>query len=133
MTAGVTTMKNNTIVIQSPRAFADFMSRSVFTYITLLKSTNLRKVDHLQRTSAEYLSVLLINSLLDDADMIIRKKLINTTAPFMKIKFTHAQGIALYKVLLTLPIPDQEFYFNTVVCKWIELLDKEIIKAPAAV
>ena len=116
------------IILSTTRQFAEFANTTMFVYIDLLKKTQLKNVKHLSKTSDEYLKVRLFNCLIEEVDLLFKKKLINTTGKTINIKMSDAAGIALYKALLALPVPRDHFYFNRVRNLWIEILDRQIIK-----
>ncbi len=110
------------------RQHADYAMHSIFSYINLLKLSQLKNAAHLDKTSAEYLSVRLINCLLSEVELIVKKKLVNTTGEKINLKMSHAQGIALYRYLLSMPAGADNYYLNMIRNNWIEILDQQILK-----
>lgn len=116
------------IILATKRQYAEYANVQMFNYINLYKITQLKNVEGADKTSTEYLAARLIVSLLDEVELLLKKKLINTTKKNISIKMSDAAGIALYKMLLRLPVAADEWYFNHVRNAWIEALDRQIIK-----
>lgn len=116
------------ITLTTPRQFAEFADSTMFVYVDLLKKTQLKNLEGFDKCSGEYLTARLINSLLTDVQLLFKKKLINTNCKIIKIIMSEAQAISFYKMLLTLPVPADHFYFNRIRNAWIEILDQQLMK-----
>jgi len=116
------------ITITTPRQFAEFADLQMFPYLDLIADSQLMNLKGVGKTSDEYLLAIMIISLIAEIKMIVKRRLINSQSKTLKIKMSTAQGIAFYKTLLTLPVPDSNFYFNRIRNLWIETLDQQIVK-----
>lgn len=114
------------IVLTTHRQYAESVLQNIFPFIKLLKESHIKNVAHHSRFSGEFLTVKLINSLLDETELIIKKKLINTIGMKVNIKLSDAAGIALYKTLLILPLNQNQEYLDMIRNEWISVLDKQI-------
>lgn len=116
------------IAISFQRPHITYAQETVFRYFNLLQLSNLNNVKGFGKTTGEYLTVKLFNCLLQEIELLIKKKMINTTSGTVRIKFTEAQAIAFYRGLLSMPVPADQYYLSTIRNSWIEILDREILK-----
>ncbi len=116
------------IILKTPRQYAEFVSWNIFPYINLLKKSYITNVANYSKVSEEFLNVKLVDSLLSDIELILKKKIINTTAKIVTLKFSEAEAITLYRIFLNLPVPKDDYYFGLVRNNWIEILDQQIFK-----
>ena len=116
------------ITLQSERVHLKHAYDYFFVYIHLWKQSQLENVKQQSKVSGEYLTVIMINSLLDDIEDLLEKKLLNTTGKIVRLKFSNAHGIIFYKTLLNLPLDAQAYYLNMIRNHWIEILNQQIIR-----
>lgn len=117
----------NTISISTTRHHLSYINTVFQTYVHHLKNTNLVNVANRQMLTEEFLMAKIVNSLLIDLEILFTKKLVSSFATKVKLNFTEAQAIALYKVLLGMPILKDDHYCHMVRQHWIEVLEKQII------
>jgi hypothetical protein len=115
------------IVLHTPRTDVETILRYLFVTINLYKRTRLENVKYMDVQSEEYLSAVVINCILDEVELVMQKKLINTVSKKTKIKFTEAQAAVLYKSLMALPIGSENVYFQILRNQWVERLDQQLI------
>lgn len=115
-----------TITIQ--RQHAEFSQHTIFSYLQMLQLSMLKNVSGLDKCSGEYLTARIFNCLIAEVDAAVKRKLITTTGHRLRIKLTHAQAIAFYKALLTMPVGRDQSYLYMIVTHWIEILDQQILK-----
>lgn len=96
-------------------------------FIKEWKQTNLNNIKDSNMHGGEFLLAVAINCIVDENLLLIKKKLINTSSTNQKIKLTDAQAVVLYRLLIILPIPAVEFYFNKLRNEWIEQLDRQLL------
>lgn len=116
------------ITINIQRNFAEYTRDQIFNYINLWKNTQLQNVAHLQKSSGEYLTVRLINSLLQNVEYAFKRKLFLTAGKKVKISLNDAEGIALYKILLITPIDAKNIWAIAAINSLIEMIDQQILK-----
>lgn len=116
------------ITLNTSRHYAEAAMLHFFPFLNLQKQTRLNDVAHLSIASKEYLQVVVINCLLDEVEALFKKKLVNTTGARVTLKFTDAQGVLFYQVLLHLPIDEDKIYHNMIRSQWIQDMDQEIIR-----
>jgi hypothetical protein len=116
------------IILTTTRQQASFAKQSIFLYMNLWRSSQINNVKDYGKTTGEYLTVRLINCLLAEVEYLFEKKLLLTQGPKVNIKLSHAQGIAFYRLLLTLPADANNFYLQMIRNNWIEILDRQILK-----
>ncbi len=114
------------IILHTHRQYAQVAHDSIFPYIKLLQQSHANNVSQHSRVSGEWLTVKLINSLLDEIKILLQKKLVNTSSRTVKIKLTDAAAIALYKTFLIIPIDENNYYLHLIRQEWITILDKQI-------
>lgn len=61
------------IILTTQRQFAEFATQTMFVYIDLLKKTQLKNIEHLTKTSGEYLTARLIQYLIDEVQIVFKK------------------------------------------------------------
>lgn len=116
------------IVLRTSRQYTETVRDYFFPYINQFKETRIHNVRNQSVSSEEYLSAVVINCLLTEIEKLIIKKLVNTKSHKIKFEFSDAQAVVLYKTLLRLPLPADQFYMNMVRSQWLLLLDMELIK-----
>ena len=116
------------ITITCQRNHAAHALTTIFNYIALLQLSQLKNVNGMDKTNGEYLTVRLINCLLSEVEILFKRKLITTSGDKINIKMSHAQGIAFYRALLTMPVGAENFYLNFIRNQWIEIIDQQILK-----
>lgn len=116
------------ILLHTTRQYVKTVKDYFFPYINSLKETRINNVLHFSHISEEYLSAIVINCILTEIEQLFTKKLINTTGPKIKFAFSDAQGIVLYKALLALPIPVDQYYLQKIRNEWVQLLDQQLIQ-----
>lgn len=114
------------IILTTHRQYAKTVSDTIFPYINLLKQSHANNVKMHSKVSSELLTVKLINSLLKDVELLLKKKLLLTNGTTVKLKLSDAEAIALYKTFLILPIDDGNYYLLMIRNEWITILDKQI-------
>lgn len=114
------------IILKTERQNVIMAKDYFFPYIRLLKETKLNNVSG-SIMSEEHLSVIAINCLLSDIELLIEKKIINTKGATTRLRFSDAQAVVFYKTLIALPLPADQFYLNNIRNSWIEMLDQELI------
>lgn len=115
------------ITLRTTRHYAEAALDAFFPYLNLQKQTRLNDVAHLSIASKEYLQAVVINCLLDEVETIFKKKLVNTTGAMVQLKFTDAQGVLFYQVLMHMPIDEDKIYPCLIRSKWLLDLDRELI------
>ena len=95
-------------------------------FVELLQQTKLNNVGHCSIQSDEYLTALAINAIIDEIIAAIEKKY-QKPVPKAKIKFSDAQAIIFYRLLLLLQIPATEIYFCKLRNDLVLALDKQLI------
>lgn len=116
------------IAISFQRPHLVHAKETIFRYFSLLQLSNLKNVAGHGKTTGEYLTAKLFNCLLQEVELLVNKKLINTTSGTVRIKFTEAQAIAFYRSLLSMPVPFDQYYLSIIRNHWIEMLDKELFE-----
>ncbi len=116
------------LTLKISRQHAEFAKSHIFNYVHLLKQSQLNNIAGSGKTTSEYLQVKVIHCLLDEAEMLFTKKLFTCSSKAITIKFSIATGIAFYRMLLTLPVLENDYYLNLVRNNWIMILDQQIIK-----
>lgn len=114
------------VTLHTHRNDAEYVLANLFPYIKFLKQTNLRNVANHSHVDDARLTVKLINSILDDVELLIRKKIVNTSGRNIKIKMSDAAAITLYKTLLNIPLEKEKMYLHGLRQAWIESLDGQI-------
>jgi hypothetical protein len=114
------------ITLQVTRSEVQTVTGYFFSYIDLYKITRLKNVEHYDKLSEEYLSAVVINSLITELEELFKKKLATTRGWIMTFRFSDAHGIVLYKTLLALPIPRDQEYLDIIRNHWIHKLDREL-------
>lgn len=98
-------------------------------YMLLMKSTHLRNIAHYDMYSSYHLSAVALNLLIDELMALIDKKLLSASEKTsFSIKPSDAQAIALYRCLISLPIPDTQIYLQNIRNNWIAQLDAHFIE-----
>ncbi|MES2773398.1 MAG: hypothetical protein V4722_04400 [Bacteroidota bacterium] len=100
------------IIFHSPRSYLSILYNVFFKYINLHKESKLQEYAYqAQREISDgYLNAMVLNSLLNDVEEYLQKKLVNTSNPVVKLKLSKAHAICLFKTLMILPIEaDKEF------------------------
>ena len=115
------------ITLRTYRQHVETASVYWFPFIREAKRTNLNNLQGRHITDTDYFSAVVINCILDEIELILDKKLINTKSQKLKFEFSNAQGIVLYKTLLHLPLPKDQPYFNQLRMEWLAALDQELI------
>lgn len=116
------------ILLHTTRQYVKTVKDYFFPYINSYKDTRLNNVLHFSHISEEYLSAIVINSILTEIEQLFIKKLVNTTGAKIKFAFSDAQGIVLYKALLALPIPVDQYYLQKIRNEWVQLLDQQLLQ-----
>ncbi len=123
------------ITLTCTRQHADYAMVTIFRYQALWRQTQLINVKDYPKASGEYLTVRLFNCLLAEVEYMFDKKLdirnpnkIGNSCGKINIKMSHAQGIAFYRMLLTLPLTADDIYLLQIRNHWIEILDQQILK-----
>ena len=119
------------ITFKSTRDKVRLVHSVFFQYINLYKQTRMNNIAHCHTLSEEYLTALTINCLLSEIETLLQKKLVNTSSNTIKLSFTNAQGVLLYKTFLAMPLPNEgekDIYNQMVRNEWLTLLDAAIIK-----
>ncbi len=114
------------ITIKTDRPKAQTIARNVFPYIRLLQQSHVKNMAGQSRTSKEYLTVHLYNSLLIDIDKLLQKKLFNTSGHTVKIKLSVGHAVALYCTFLLLPLSSDKIYENMVRNEWLDSLESQL-------
>jgi hypothetical protein len=114
------------IKLSLPRPHVQYSQQTIFRYLELLQLSNRNNVLHLDNSNGERLTVKVLNCLLQEVDLVFKKKLINTTGQTINVKLTEAQAIALYKSLLKMPVSPDQSYLYMILTQWIHLLDKQL-------
>lgn len=99
-----------------------------FPFIRMWKQTNLNNARDSNIQSHDFLSAIAVNCIVDEILLMIEKKLVNTQSATMKLKLSDAQAVIFYRILIILPVPSEQFYFNQFRNGWIEQLDKQLIE-----
>lgn len=116
------------ILLHTYRQDLETVRNYFFPYIKLWKQTNLNNIRDTNVQGGEFLSVVAINCLIDEIILLIEKKLINTVSQSQKIKLSDAQGVIFYRILIALPLPAEQFYFNVLRNDYILQLDQQLIE-----
>ncbi len=114
------------VTLTTHRQYAEDVLLNLFPYINMLKLTHTKEVAKYSRVSDARLMVKLVNSILDEIETVIRKKIVLTTGRKIHIKFSDAAAITLYKTLLNLPLDKDKVHLHMIRQEWIEILDKQI-------
>jgi hypothetical protein len=101
-------------------------AESVSTYFmpTIMMMANMR-VKESEHAQIELLSAKLLRAILEDVDIIFKKKLL-TQAKDYKIKMNDACGIVLLKFLLEFPVPENQFWLHNLRQNVTDQLHKQI-------
>ncbi len=118
----------NLISIRCDRQQLQVIQDYFFPYIKQLKLTRLKNIVHLPVHSPEYLSAIAVNCIVDECILHINRKIINTTKNTIKLQLSDAQTVILYKTLMEIPVPAQQFYLQQTLNFFLELLDRELIR-----
>ena len=116
------------ITLRLPRHYIEVVILKFFPYINLYKQTRLNNVAHKSLVSQEYLIAVVINNVLEEIEALFQKKLFNSRSEKVKMEFSDAQGVLLYRTLLALPVDSSEIFQVMVLSKLIEDLDAELIR-----
>ena len=122
------------ITLTCTRHHADYAMLTIFRYQAMWRQSQLINVKDYPKASGEYLTVRLFNCLLADVEYLFERKLDvknpnpKTNKAKINIKMSHAQGIAFYRMLLTLPLTASDIYLLQIRNHWIEILDQQILK-----
>ena len=92
------------------------------------KQTNLNNARDSNIQSHDFLSAIAVNCIVDEILLMIEKKLINTQSATIRLKLSDAQAVIFFRLLIILPVPAEQFYFNKLRNDWIEQLDKQLIE-----
>lgn len=114
------------IVLNLDRQDLESVRNHFFPYITLLQQTKLNNVAHCSIQSDEYLTTLAVNALIDEIKDVVEKKY-QKPSEKTKLKFSDAQAILFFRLLILLEIPHTEFYFCKLRNDLVLQLDKELI------
>jgi|CXWL01.1.fsa_nt_gi hypothetical protein len=95
-------------------------------FIKMWKGTNLNNLSNTSSQSAEYLFAIAVNCLIDEAVLLMQKKVLSSSDK-IKLKFSDAQAVVFYRMLIVLPVPAEQFYLNKLRNDWILQLDKLLI------
>lgn len=101
-------------IFKSPRNYIELISLNFFPYINRWKESKLLEVSGKSLIEDSRLMAFMINSLLDDLELYLKKRSLNTTKDTVKIELSTAHGICLLKTLLALPIDENNVYENMV-------------------
>lgn len=115
------------ITITSYRQDLEAVRNFFVPFITLLQQTRLNNVAHANIQSDEYLTTLAVNYLIDELTEVIEKKYAKPGAGTVKIKFTNAQAIIFFRLLILLPVPANAFYLQKLRNDLVLQLDNELI------
>ncbi|HMO32330.1 MAG TPA: hypothetical protein PKE07_04975 [Lacibacter sp.] len=118
----------NEINIKLRREQLCIVKEYFFPYMQQLKKTRVLNVAHLSTQSPELLQVLAINCLTDECMLQVNRKLYNTSKQNVRLQFTYAQAVVLFKLLQELPIPSNQFYLVQTARYLVELIDKELLR-----
>lgn len=110
------------IIIRATRSEAETITGDFFRMINMYKRTRMENVKHLDRTSEEYLSALVINCLLTEIESLFQKKLKDLSRRKISVRLTDAQCVVLFKSLKVLPIDPNQVYYTLLRRQWVELL-----------
>jgi hypothetical protein len=116
------------IKLYTYRQYVETARDQFFPAINLFKQSRLNNLIDQSMTGEEYLSAVVINSLLTEIEALFIKKLITTTGHRIKFQFSDAQGVVFYRTLLHLPLPSGQIYHDMIRNEWIQLLDQELIR-----
>jgi hypothetical protein len=123
------------ITLTCTRHHADYAMLTIFRYQALWRQSQFNNVKDFAKTSGEYLTVRLFNCLLAEVEYLFERKLDNRNpskipnkSAKINIKMSHAQGIAFYRMLLTLPLSADDYYLMQIRNRWIEIIDQQILK-----
>lgn len=116
------------IIINSTREDAIVVLK-FFTTINLYKQTWINNVRHLDIESPEYLSAVIINSLLGEVEQYIENKLDRTVGKFQKFEFTPAQAAVFHKALMSMPIGSENLYLQIIRNNWANFLWTQLLRA----
>lgn len=115
------------ITLPTSRQYIETFIAEFFPFIDMWKRTQINNLVGQPAQGDKYLSVVAINCLLEEVQMKFRKKIINCVGQNLKVEFTNAQGVTLYKMLLNIPLSNSKPHHVAVVTIWIQLLDGQII------
>ncbi|RTL56250.1 MAG: hypothetical protein EKK37_17405 [Sphingobacteriales bacterium] len=116
------------ILLKLDRSHVQHVKQYFFPFIRLQADTRLNNLAHAQIMSDEWLTALTVNNITEEIMLQFEKKIINTTSRNITFKLSTAQAIVFYKTLLSLPLPAQQIYLNTLRNNIIEMLDLQLIK-----
>lgn len=114
------------IPIKLPRQAVEDISNYFFPFIRMSKQTRLKNIAAASLYSQQFLSALAINCILDEIILHIKRKELNTTKPVIKMQFTDAQAVILFKTLMELPVNPEQIHLNNLRNELVALLDKEL-------
>jgi hypothetical protein len=109
------------------RQYLETLSNNFFPEIVLFKTAALKQAKTFGETSKEFFSALIVTTLVNDINLLIKKRLLETTSPVIKIKLNSAQVVCLYNLLYNHPIANDKTFFLIVRQDTINKLHQAIL------
>lgn len=109
---------------QELEAFRDFF----FSYMELLQQTRINNVAHVSIQSDAYLSTIATNYIFREITTVVLKQLSKNKMGTQNLKFSEAQAIMLFRLLILIPMPANEFFLLKLHNYIIEELDRQFIE-----
>lgn len=107
--------------------FAEFI-KGCATYLYHQQQTAFKSVGHLVVQSDEFLKVMVLQTLEEELIDRIKEKLDVGPVKNIKIKFSPAEAMAMYRMLLKLPVERDKVLLFGIIADWINELDQQLIK-----
>jgi hypothetical protein len=95
------------IILKLKRDDARFIEEKWLPFMIAVAKTKLRDTEIIE---TDYLNWKLMHAQLQELHMMFKKKLLSSPVK-LKLKFSDANGITLYKFLMAQPISEEELYY----------------------
>lgn len=115
------------VTIRTQRQEIETILYRFFPRMNLYKRTRLSNLAHLDLTSEAFLTAVVINCVLEEVELILKKRLINCATKTITVKLSEAQSAILYRSLIALPLENANVYEFSLRNQWVERLDQALI------
>lgn len=119
-------VKNFIMILHTHRNYAKDAIGFIFPYIHLLLQSRLKNVDGKSIVDEQRLNEIIISSLMQECEMLIKNKVEITAGTMVKIKLSYSQAAAMYKTLLQLPENKGNHYLQMIKKDWLDQLKEEV-------
>ena len=114
------------MTIKTERQHLDCMCGILLNYFPLLRNTLTNNVRSSNKVSAEYLECRVVVSIIKELEFFFKRKQLSLSNK-IKLNLSEAQGVYLFKIILDLPINQENYYTNNVRQNWLDQLNQQII------